>query len=163
MGTDQNYKALTIPPRMVCSLDRISTMRSKYYRSAKTNNDPEALSVSQKLEKILDAVKQKIRIIAERLAEKLPRSKPGDTEKWLRKLINTNQKTQGGSRNQLEPHRPARHIATEVGHGAKPVQFSVTVDKNFYKLRKPALLRTPRLRAAGADEVFSEALSCAPD
>lgn len=54
-------------------------------------------------------------------------------------------------------------MTTKVGQDAKPVLSSYTFDDNFFELRNAAILRAPQLKATVADEIFSEALSCAPD
>lgn len=54
-------------------------------------------------------------------------------------------------------------MTTVIGTGARPEQAKFTTGEEFQKWIKFAIVKAPKMKAARVDEIFTEALRCAPE
>lgn len=146
-------------------LDRKARLRRKFYRRAKTSNDTEAWTAYKRMDKeIREEVKNNKTRAEKVLIEQITRAKPEHTGHWVRKLMMI---TKGGistnSTDKLVPHTFTGHMTTGSEEGVEIHQTKFTTDETFEGQIKMAIKRAPRMKATGADDMFTEVLNSAPD
>lgn len=146
-------------------LDQKSRLRRKYYRRAKVRNDQAAWESYTRIDgEIKTAVKERKERRRKQMIGALSKAKPQDVSGWTRKLVNEAQENlTPGNHPELDPGSFTAHMATKAGEGFIVTQLPFVVDEEFELLVKEAIIRAPKRKASGSDELFTEAFNCAPE